>query len=162
MQKLIQCMYFTTHLERMNECNCLSCFSEQYFTGALKLKSILCWKFDGMPSITVPIFLVINRRLSTRKIPFKRNHLISYIGTFTIWDMHLSYILCWFVKDHHVRMFPNLRGRGLSRDECTSLHYRIEMEETISLWILICDICLLLVVSALTSWQPAELRWGVC
>ena len=56
MQKLIQCMYFTTHLERMNECNCLSCFSEQYFTGALKLKSILCWKFDGMPSITVPNF----------------------------------------------------------------------------------------------------------
>ena len=49
-------VFHYTHLERMNECNCLSCFSEQYFTGALKLKSILCWKFDGMPSITVPNF----------------------------------------------------------------------------------------------------------
>ena len=101
------------------------------------------------PQLLSQIFGLINNA-STLVVNEKdtwtlRNHLMY---AFTIWDMHLSYILCWFVKDHHVRMFPNLRGRGLSRDECTSLHYRIEMEETISLWILICDICLLLVVSA--------------
>ena len=87
------------------------------------------------------------------------------------WTLKERDILHWNIYSlRHTSSIPYTLGflrspskrRGLSRDECTSLHYRIEMEETISLWILICDICLLLVVSALTSWQPAELRWGVC